>query len=110
MLQMMDIPFRYASHLKRNYVRLRKTDPYRRGCGFTLFATGQLLCPVTALNKYLELRGQVLQEEPLFCHHDGRILSRDSFIRLLHSSGLEAANIPVSGVKAFIDCSCFGRA
>ena len=60
------------------FLKHSKTDPF--GAGITLFlgATGNELCPVSAMLAFLAVRGSV--PGPLFSFHDGVLLSRDRLV------------------------------
>ena len=49
-------------------IKKSKTDPFRQGVNIFLGATGNTLCPVTALLNYLAIRGE--SEGPLFHYKD----------------------------------------
>ncbi len=50
----------------RVLIKTSKTDPFGRGCFIYLAPTRQCVCPVTALQSYLEVRG--LAPGPLFLY------------------------------------------
>lgn len=92
------------SSVERKYVSLTvrgsKTDPFRQGCNIFLFATNQLLCPYKALLMYFNrcVLGKMSKASPLFCHKNGDVMTRSSFLHNLHVA-LEVANLPVDGVS-----------
>lgn len=63
----------------RLFLRRTKTDPFGKGVEVFLGKSGVPLCPISALLKYLEVRGK--REGPLFVRTDGSPLSRDYLVR-----------------------------
>ena len=55
-------------------IKQSKTDPFRKGVSIFLGKTGVDLYPVSAMLRYLIIRGK--QPGPLFCFQDGRFLTR----------------------------------
>ena len=97
-----DALFKHDSNLDKHYVslhlRVSKTDPYRQGCTVFLFATDHFMCPYMSLQRYLNLRCIKSQEEALFCHQNGDVMTRNSFLHLLQL-GLQAANVSTDGIS-----------
>ena len=58
-----------------------------------LFATNHFMCPYSSLQRYLKLLCIKSQEEALFCHQSGDVMTRTSFLRLLQL-GLQALMFP----------------
>jgi hypothetical protein len=79
-------------------LRASKTDPFRQGCTITLYPTGNTLCPVETMLRYLALRAATVISvgEPLFLTPDRAPLTRGVFIEALRSLlqrlGLESAH------------------
>ena len=73
-------------------IKKSKTDPFRQGVNIFLGATGNTLCPVTALLNYLAIRGN--SEGPLFHYKDQTPLTKNkftsSFRDILNKAGLES--------------------
>jgi len=59
-------------------IKASKTDPFRLGVDVFLGRTQKLLCPVTAVLRYLHQRGP--EEGPLFKFADGKPLTRPRFV------------------------------
>ena len=80
--------------LFRVKIKQSKTDPFRQGVDVYLGATGSSICPVQALQAYLEKRGPA--PGPLFKLASGAPLSRSALVdhlhRALQRAGLEAAS------------------
>ena len=76
-------------------LKASKTDPFRQGQIITIGATGELLCPVKALKKYLAARA-VCSLGPLFRYRSGKFLTKaelTSELRaLLSRAGLNSNN------------------
>ena len=68
-----------------------KTDPFRLGVQIRIAANGLLLCPVTALRKYMQSRKPSVA--PLFGFSNGHYLTRQAFARAIHGLLPEHANI-----------------
>ena len=58
-------------------IKASKTDPFHQGVDIYLGKTGHLLCPVSALLKYLAARGS--QEGLLFKLKDNSLLTKSKF-------------------------------
>jgi hypothetical protein len=58
-----------------------KTDPYATGSSINLFATGDITCPIKALNSLTLVNKSLLT--PLFALRNGRVISAAYFIRCL---------------------------
>ena len=73
----------------RVHIKCSKTDPFRVGCDIYVGRDIGLICPVVALGNFLALRGP--SPGPLFCHADGRALTRQQLSTtmqaILHSTG-----------------------
>ena len=97
-----DALFKLDSNLDKLYVslhlRVSKTDPYRQGCTVFLLATNHFMCPYMSLQRYLNLRIIKSQEEALFCHQNGDVMTRNSFLHVLQV-GLQAANVSTDGIS-----------
>lgn len=64
-------------------LKTSKTDPFRKGVAIHIHATRNEVCPVSAFNKYLALRGNHILESgtaALFLTNDGHPLTRTRFI------------------------------
>lgn len=72
-------PTHLTVHLKQS-----KTDPFGAGTTLHMGATGESLCPVTAVLAYLAIRPPVLG--PLFLFNDGSTLSRPRLVQSLHQA------------------------
>ena len=72
-------------------IKQSKTDPFRHGVNIFLGRTSSDLCPVAALLNYLVARGS--NPGPLFQFKDGRVLTRQRFVRAvkeaLQQAGVE---------------------
>ena len=71
-------PSRVQLHIKAS-----KTDPFRHSCTVTIGATLSSTCPVSALQKYIDLRPAAPANTPLFIFQDGTFLTRPSLTRHL---------------------------
>ena len=71
------------SRSKPSFIQLTlkgsKTDPFRKGVNIIIGRTGDRLCPVEALFKFLMLRGN--KDGPLFLREDGSPLTKPLFIQ-----------------------------
>ena len=78
-------------------IKQSKTDPFRQGIHIFLARVRGDLCPVEAMMRYLEARGD--KSGPLFCCADGSPLSRPRLVKelrlALQASGIDPA--PYSG-------------
>ena len=78
----------------RIQIKASKTDPFRQGVSVHIGWTGEALCPVTALLRYMAARGG--NPGPLFIWVDGRFLTWKTFVAgvraALTSAGYPAAN------------------
>ena len=85
---------RAAPSALRIHIKESKTDPFRQGVSVHIGWTGEALCPVTALLRYMAARGG--DPDPLFTWVDGRFLTRKTFVAgvraALTSAGYPAAN------------------
>ena len=72
-------------------LRHSKTDQARKGVRVVMGKTGNDLCPVSALLRYLALRGN--GPGPLFLLADGRPLTKSRLVKEIRSA-LEEANLP----------------
>ena len=68
----LEFPSTIRIHLRRS-----KTDQFNKGVNIYMGATGDELCPVSALLAYLAVRGKI--DGPLFRFKDGRSLTREGF-------------------------------
>ena len=76
------------------YIKIKesKTDPFRSGCTIRLAAIKKhMLCPVTAMRKYLEVRSQ--QPGPLYVLDNGQFVSRKFVVAFLGISLPGVTNI-----------------
>ena len=66
------------------YITLKssKTDPFREGVTVRVASNGTQLCPVAALNRYIELHTS--KSGPFFQFSDGRYLTRKGLMRVLN--------------------------
>ena len=71
-------------------IKQSKTDPFRKGVDLFVGKTGSSLCPVSAMLSYLCVRG--MEKGPLFKFEDGRLLSRQRFVKEVRD-GLQKAGI-----------------
>ena len=60
----------------RAHIKASKTDPFRQGVYVYLGATGNDLCPVTAVSVYLAVRGR--EPSPLFRFASGTALTQEA--------------------------------
>ena len=60
------------------HVKSSKTDPTRKGVDLLVGRTGNSLCPVVAMLRYLSMRG--IDDGPLFREGNGNPLSRQNLI------------------------------
>ena len=71
-------------------IKASKTDPFRQGVDIHIGITGYLLCPVSALLKYLAVRGS--QEGLLFKFRNNSPLTKSKFVAkfrpLLQQAGI----------------------
>ena len=74
-------------------IKQSKTDPFRRGVDLFMGKTGTDLCPVKAMLQYLVVRGT--QREALFRFQDGRLLTRQRFVKEVRKA-LQQAGIDQS--------------
>ena len=65
-------------------IKESKTDPFRKGITIYLGKTHNKLCPVAALLSYMVQRGK--GEGPFFKFADGRLLTRESFVRAVREA------------------------
>lgn len=84
-------------HILQVDIKQSKTDPFRKGISLFLGQTGKGLCPVEALRGYLRVRGRAAG--PLFRYRDGRLLTRQRFIRKVRK-GLTEAKVDVSNYSS----------
>lgn len=62
-------------------IRASKTDPFRTGCTVRIGATGNHLCPVSALYHFIRHRTSI--NRPLFTYSDGSYLTRSRIATIL---------------------------
>ena len=81
-----DICFDHPQDPSRLFVTIKqsKTDPFRQGDTLVLGRTFSPLCPVAAMASYLAVRG--FRAGPLFRLSDGTPLSRNWFVKHVHSA------------------------
>ena len=81
-----DICFDHHQDPSRLFVTIKqsKTDPFRQGVTLVLGRTFSPLCPVAAMASYLAVRG--FRAGPLFRLSDGTPLSRNWFVKHVHSA------------------------
>ena len=63
------------------HLRCSKTDPFKAGCDVRVGATGDTLCPVSALSHFIHYRQSIVG--PLFMYKDGSFLTRSRLASLL---------------------------
>ena len=85
-----DVVYDPAGHF-RLFLKTSKTDPFRRGCVLLLGPSGQSVCPVAALVRYISLRGS--SPGPFFVCQDGSPLTPSLVNRWLRSI-LSSAGVP----------------
>ena len=83
-LAVQDVHIDWARRLAFIHIKKSKTDPFRLGVTIRVGVVAHQLCPVTALFRYLQLRG--LQPGPLFRYSNGRLLTRINVFELLTRS------------------------
>ena len=64
-----------------NRIKASKNDPFRVGCTITVGATGDLLCPIAALQAFISLRRPL--PGPLFMLSDSSFLTRARLANIL---------------------------
>ena len=69
-------------------IKQSKTDPFRHGIDLFIGRTSTDLCPVAALLSYLVVRGR--SPGPLFRYADGRVLTRQRFVKAVRDALEEA--------------------
>ena len=83
------------------FIKVSKTDPFRKGSTIQLFHNGSLLCPYTAFAKYLSIRRCIntIDTDPLFLLPEGRPLSRKAFLELFRVA-CNAAHLDVDQISS----------
>ena len=76
-----DVSINFHRQLLLVTIKASKTDPFREGLQIRLTATNHHLCPVTAMVRFLAVRGQ--QQGPLFRFENGRFLTRSHVTAIL---------------------------
>ena len=80
-----------APSMLRIHLKTSKTDRTKQGVDLYVGRTFNSLCPVTAMLRYLQLRG--IDDGPLFFYKDGSPLSRsglvDKVCQYLHQGGVD---------------------
>lgn len=71
-------------------IKASKTDPFRKGVNIYMGATGNDLCPVTAIAAYLAVR----RSAPFFQLEGGRPLTREAFVERVRAA------LTVAGLNA----------
>ena len=66
------------------FLKVSKTDQFRKGVSITLGKTDDELCPVASVLSYIALRGN--SQGPFFIFKDRRHLTKQNFIKNLRSS------------------------
>lgn len=66
-------------------LRASKTDVFRKGVNIQLFKTESVLCPVYALEQYINTRSPLRSGQPFFITFNGEALSRSVFLSSLKS-------------------------
>lgn len=74
-------------------IKQSKTDPFRKGIDIYIGKTSTDICPVTAMLKYLVVRGK--KEGPLFIFKDNRFLTRQRLVDELRQA-LQKAGVDQS--------------
>ena len=69
-------------------LKASKTDPFRQGVSIAYFRVNCSLCPIEALEKFLQLRVRFanIPQTPLFLFKDYSHLTRAKFLELLHKT------------------------
>lgn len=78
-------------------IRFSKTDQLGRSTKLSIAATGASVCPVQAIKQYLAIRPSTAKG-PLFCHFNGKAVTRFQFATVLHKA-LKFAGYDVSSYK-----------
>ena len=89
-----DVSISEDGRLIRIFLKRSKTDQFGRGTEVFLGATGDELCPVTALRSYVAVRGT--SPGAFFCSADGTPLSKARFVEQFRSV-LARAGVPLAG-------------
>ena len=75
-------------------LRKAKTDPFGKGVEIFMGKTDAVLCPVSAILRYMAVRPR--QEGPLLVHANGAPLSRDQFVnrvkKALRVAGIDSSS------------------
>ena len=71
----------YNNHAQLN-IKSSKTDPFRQGCIVRLSPTGNELCPIDALTKFLSRHCK--KSGPLFTYSNGTFLTRRRLTTILN--------------------------
>ena len=80
-LLLSDIVFSPDRSYIKIHLRCSKTDPFKAGCDVRVGATGDTLCPVSALSHFIHYRQSIVG--PLFMYKDGSFLTRSRLASLL---------------------------
>ena len=85
-----DVEFQFTEFTASAYIlnlKVSKTDPFRTGCKLSLFRINSVLCPVSAMLKYMKLRRSrgAISTDPLFVNGDNQPLTRTYFLHTLRS-------------------------
>ena len=77
-----------SAHLR---LKTSKTDPFRQGVTVRIMSNNTILCPINALQQYLNVRPDT--RGPLFIFHNGTYLTRSDINNILKDTSNGAANI-----------------
>ena len=102
-----DIEFSKCGNIVHIAIKASKTDPFRIGFKIRVCRIGGILCPVTAMQKYLTYRGTKLG--PLFVLSSGDFISRkfvSAFLQMTlpNSINLNTHSFRIGGASAAASC------
>ena len=83
----------YNNHAQLN-IKSSKTDPFRQGCIVRLSPTGNELCPIDALTKFLSRHCK--KSGPLFTYSNGTFLTRRRLTTILNHALPSCSSSPIS--------------
>ena len=96
-LQLADVTVRLQSQIITVRIKSSKTDPFRVGAHIRVGATGNHLCPFTALIRYLNLRGG--SPGPLFVFSDCSFLVRRHVATILRLTSPANQNVNTHSLR-----------
>ena len=111
-LTMSDVVFHPNEDCVNLTLKSSKTDPFRQGVTIRLFKTGEMICPVTAINRYLSSLPTALKEgkKPLFVNNNLQPITRLYFIdklkRVLQHMGLDTKHYSGHSFRVGAASSC----